>query len=295
MSKPFVFISCGQFTPEEKRLGLHIAHMVRTLTGLEAFFAEQVQDLNGLDTNILSALRDCVGFIAVLHPRGTIERPDSAPIVRASVWIEQEIAIATYIQRVEKRDLPIIAFKHKDVGREGLREFLHLNPIEFTNEGAVLFALPERLLQWKSLAQSGGNIRLQLTSTEVPSQDNHPIRKYRLTLVNDTNERISQYNGKIWVPGSILKHWNSRYLNEVKIDDPHRRCFRIDEEGRGIVTPHDNFTLFEDSYCTTCALEAAGGIGALVSEAQIEAKIWINGREYTVAKTLKQIAMERGR
>jgi hypothetical protein len=106
-----IFISCGQFTPAEKRLGLQIAEMVRDLTDCVPFFAEEVQDLNGLDTNILGALRECVGFITVMHPRGEIRRPDGSIHVRASVWIEQEIALATYIQRFEDRPIPIVAFK----------------------------------------------------------------------------------------------------------------------------------------------------------------------------------------
>jgi hypothetical protein len=138
MSKPIVFISCGQYTQEEKKLGQQIAHMVRTVAGLEPFFAENVHDLNGLDTNVLDALRECAGFIVVLHPRGEITRPDNSTLIRASVWIEQEIAIATYVQRAEKRKLPIIAFKHKSVGREGIRDLLHLNPIEFTDENRIL-------------------------------------------------------------------------------------------------------------------------------------------------------------
>ena len=135
--------------------------MVRAI-GLEPFFAEGVQDLNGLDTNILNALRDCVAFITVLHPRGAITRLDNSIQIRASIWIEQEIAVATYIQRVEKRDLPIIAFKHESVGREGIRDLLNLNPIEFTKECEVLAALPGLLEPWKSLATS--DIRLQLDS-----------------------------------------------------------------------------------------------------------------------------------
>jgi len=51
-----VFISCGKSTPEERRLGNQIAALVRELTGHDAFFADQVQDLGGLDTNILNAL-----------------------------------------------------------------------------------------------------------------------------------------------------------------------------------------------------------------------------------------------
>src|SRR5208337_4442257 len=155
-----IFISCGQFTDAEKRLGKQIAEMVKKMTGLEPFFAEEVQDLNGLDTNILNALHHCVAFITVMHPRGEIKRPGGSVLVRASVWIEQEIAIATYIQRVEHRSLPIIAFKHKSVGLEGIRSLLHLNPIEFTDESEVLAELSTRLETWRSLKPSGIEVLL---------------------------------------------------------------------------------------------------------------------------------------
>jgi hypothetical protein len=94
VGKPFIFISCGQFTEPEKTLGKEIVRMVEGVTSLTAFFAEQVHDLNGLNDNILNGLRNCAGFIAVIHPRGKIVRPDGSSHVRASVWIEQEIAIA---------------------------------------------------------------------------------------------------------------------------------------------------------------------------------------------------------
>jgi hypothetical protein len=164
VGKQTIFISCGQFTEAEKRLGRDIALLVTKVTGLEPFFAEEVQDLNGLDSNILNALRDCLAFITVLHPRGDITRPDKSVHVRTSVWIEQEIAIATYIQRVEKRQLPIVAFKHVSVGREGIRDLLQLNPIEFRDEAEVLAALPSRLEKWKSLTPSGIEIKLESSS-----------------------------------------------------------------------------------------------------------------------------------
>ena len=151
MSK--IFVSCGQFTPAEKLVGKEIVRVAKEVTGLDAFFAEEVQDLNGLDTNILNALHECAAFITVIHPRGEIKRKDGSIHVRASVWIEQEIAIATYIQRVEKRTLPVIAFIHKSVGREGLRDLLHLNPIFFNDETEIISALPARLAAWKSLNQ----------------------------------------------------------------------------------------------------------------------------------------------
>jgi hypothetical protein len=77
------FISCGQYTPAEKKLGKQISDMVRNLTDCVPFFAEEVQDLNGLDTNILNALHNCVGFITVMHPRGEIKRSHDS-VVRAA-------------------------------------------------------------------------------------------------------------------------------------------------------------------------------------------------------------------
>src|ERR1035438_5885828 len=112
MNKPYIFVSCGQYTDEEKSLGRSIVQIVKNITEMEAFFAEEVHDLNGLDANILQSLHECSAFITVIHPRGTITRPDGSKLTRASVWIEQEIAIATYIQHIEERSLPVLAFIH---------------------------------------------------------------------------------------------------------------------------------------------------------------------------------------
>jgi hypothetical protein len=147
-----IFISCGQYTEAEKRIGTRIADLVRS-AGFEPFFAEEVHDLVGLDRNILDALHECVAFIVVLHPRGTVTRPDTSFVTRASVWIEQEIAIAAYIRHVENRPLQVIAFKHFLVDREGLRDVLQLNPIEFKNESEVLAALPELLRKLRPMAE----------------------------------------------------------------------------------------------------------------------------------------------
>ena len=288
--KPTVFISCGQFTEAEKRLGRQIAQMVKTVAGLEPFFAEDVQDLNGLDDNILKALRDCAGVIVVLHPRGKIERPDKTTVTRASVWIEQEIAIATYIQRVEKRELRIAAFQHRDVDREGLREFLHLNPATFTDESEVLVALSEQLAGWRSVST---DVRLELRSEPLRVQDQHPIRQLSLLLFNETNERISSYDFEICIPEGLLKHWNSIYPGEIKPSPrANFRCFRWSQEGRGPVLPHDQKLLSTFEYCTTCGLEHHLGVKAVVSEEPISVRAWINNREYSVERNLREMALE---
>src|ERR1700677_3131214 len=223
MSK--IFVSCGQFTDSEKSLGNAMVQIVKTITGSEALFAERGQNLNGLDSNILGALRDCTAFITVLHPRGEIIRPDGSRHVRASVWIEQEIAFATYIQRVEKRVLPVIAFIHESVGREGIRDLLHLNPKTFKNESEVLAALPELLQPWKTLNSSG--IRVQLLSGGRTREQDHWIRRLAVGLVNDSNQRINSFNCEVRLPSGILKHWSAIYLTEAKSDDPRYRCFRF--------------------------------------------------------------------
>lgn len=235
MSKPVIFISCGQFTDAEKALGKAIVEMVRTVTNMDAFFAEEVQDLNGLDSNILDALRNCAAFITVMHPRGTITRPNKAVHTRASVWIEQEIAIATYIQRVEKRPLPVIAFIHESVCREGIRDLLHLNPITFRHEQEVLVALRQRLHDWKGLQPAG--IRVEIKSNPLRVQDQHQIRQLVVSLVNDSNQRITSLNCLVRLPAGILSHWSSLYPTETKSDDSRYRCFSFDEKANGPIAP----------------------------------------------------------
>jgi hypothetical protein len=291
VGKPFVFISCGQITDAERRLGNQIAHMVRTLTDFEPFFAEEVQDLNGLDANILTALQNCVGFITVLHPRGTIIRPDKSVHTRGSVWIEQEIAIATYIQRVEKRSLPIIAFKHGMVGREGIRDLIQLNPIDFTDESEVLAALAERLPVWKSLKASSG-IRVELASIKSNPQQGHAISTLRITLVNDTSRRISTYTLEVSLPDGLLRHWSATYPAEVPRTEAHHRLFRFDEQGRGVLNPRGEIIVTFD-YCTNCSAAEPGVSPAQAGEALVSVRAWVEDREYSISKTISQLSMER--
>jgi hypothetical protein len=294
MSK--IFVSCGQFTTEEKNLGKAIVELTRSITGIEPFFAEQVQDLNGLESNILAALRDCVGFITVLHPRGEITRPNGTQFVRASVWIEQEIAIATYIQLVEKRTIPVIAFIHESVGREGIRDLLHLNPIPFTREADVLEALPALLRTWTTASPAG--VRLTMEAGGKRVEQGHRIRELRVHLINDSNNRIENYNGQLCFPSGMLRHWSTTYAGEFQSPDPNYRCFRFSEQGRGTISPHNSMLLFMIQYCFECGVidtrddPKIGSI--LVSEYRPEAKLWLAGRQYSAASTIGELEKDAG-
>jgi hypothetical protein len=295
MSKPLIFISCGQFTTEEKTLGKNIYKMIESLD-MQAFFAEEVQDLKGLNENILDNLRNCVGFITVLHPRGTIKRPDGSVHTRASVWIEQEIAIATYIKHVEKRDIPVIAFIHQSVGREGIRDLLHLNPITFSEEMEVLTALPERLRAWGTLKST--SIVPKITSTiPVRKQDGHLVGKLTFSMMNNTDSRITQFSGRIRLPAGILKHWTNSYgLNEETSTDYRYRIFRFDETNVRAMQPQTSNDIINYDYCITCGIDDTGETehlgGVVVSERELELNVWIGAKKYHTLRTMKEVLQE---
>jgi hypothetical protein len=293
MSKPSIFISCGQYSPEEKELGNQIVKLVRELTPWEPFFAEQVHDFNGLDTNILEALQKCVGFITVLHPRGRIEPPSGPAIIRASVWIEQEIAIAAYISRVEKRALPIIGYTHASVSREGLRQFIHINPISFRNEAEIISDLRTRLPEAFGNNVSG-EIGIGLRSIRAHSQDKHAIRHLEFELFNNSARTLKSYVGQVCVPADVLAHWSAIYVQEVKPQKGNRRCFKFTEEGRPALLPETQVA-FPLDYCLTCIAEAAiknTGFAQTAEDQFVEATAWIDDKKYEIRKTLKELTME---
>jgi hypothetical protein len=96
MSEPrkTVFISCGQYSEEERALGKSAAELVRQCTPFDGYFAENQTTLATLTENVLTRLYESVGLIVIMHHRGTVETPRGR-LTRASVWVEQEVAVAT--------------------------------------------------------------------------------------------------------------------------------------------------------------------------------------------------------
>jgi hypothetical protein len=149
--KPLIFISCRQYFPHEKSLGLQIKAMIEELTPFVGYFAEDQSSVNGLVANILERLYTCAGFIAVMHPRGRVTDELGATTVRASLWIEQEIAIVALIQqlvRKNREELPVAAYVHQSIKMEGIRTLLHLNPLTFEKDDVVITDLRQRLSKW---------------------------------------------------------------------------------------------------------------------------------------------------
>ena len=76
--------------------------------------------LEGLVTNILSALRQAEAFIGIMHHRGTIATPSGDTVTRGSVWVEQELAICTFAQHVLDRQLAVVLYLQRGISGEGI-------------------------------------------------------------------------------------------------------------------------------------------------------------------------------
>ena len=65
---------------------------------------------------------------------------------------------------------------------------------------------------------------------------------------------------------------------------------------KGPISPRTTVELITFPYCTACAGEQTGeppGVAAaLVGESVVEAKIWIDGREYEVKNTIKGLSAD---
>jgi hypothetical protein len=147
--QPLVFISCGQFSDEERSLGKAVEELIREHTAFDAYFAENQNSLQGLSENIFDSLKRASGFIAIMHHRGKVTTP-SGEHTRASVWIEQEIAIAAFLRFSTDREIPVILYlqvgaEGNEIKREGLREQLRLDPVAFTTSEDVLRDLRQRI------------------------------------------------------------------------------------------------------------------------------------------------------
>lgn len=132
-----IFISCGQFTDEERSLGQALADAVNELTPYQGYFAQNESSLEGVSRNIFGALSKCRGLVAVMHHRGNVSTPQG-PRLRGSVWIEQEIAIAAFVKQTQGRDMPVVLYLQEGISLEGVRQQLHLNPVTFRNSQEVL-------------------------------------------------------------------------------------------------------------------------------------------------------------
>ena len=143
MPKKRVFVSCGQHTEEEKSFGQEILRLIDS-HGMAGFFAEEVHQAADLNTSLFKELQRCDALVAVLQKRGDVQYEKFPISQRASVWIQQEIAILFYRSFLLERTIPMRIYMERGILHEGLTTVSIINPIQFEKKQTVL----EDLSQW---------------------------------------------------------------------------------------------------------------------------------------------------
>jgi len=139
MTDKLIFVSCGQQTEEEKRIGAFVKKLVDSKQGFKAYFAEYVHSLDTLAKNIFEGLRICSGLISFMHERGlVITNGNKEWGYRSSVWVNQEIAILAYRCQLEGVEIPILVFKDEKVRLEGAMTSLIVNPKPIKKESEII-------------------------------------------------------------------------------------------------------------------------------------------------------------
>ena len=204
-TKPLVFISCGQFTDEEIELGNAVESLVRNETTFEPYFAELQNSLGGLVDNILTSIGRSAAFIGIMHNRGEIVTPQGH-VRRASVWVEQEIAIAAFIQHILERRLEVVLYLQRGISREGMRQQLRLKPVEFDRPEDVLDDLRTRLQTWTLEPVSIQPLIAdwKFENTKPYSSDRHDYR-FEVELINTGTSMLDQWMAELWFPSQFVE------------------------------------------------------------------------------------------
>ena len=204
-SRKIVFVSCGQYTYEEKELGKRICKLVDECSPFQGYFAENQTTLRALSENVLRRLYESVGLVVVMHHRGAVEVPDRK-IVRASVWIEQEIAIATLMEQILGRPLHVALFVQTGIAVEGIRQQLQLNAIHFESGDEVIAQLREILPGWtQALYASDGEVRKMVESVDPSIALSFGMRSsVTIDLENHSDNDIEVESVLLWSKESRL-------------------------------------------------------------------------------------------
>jgi len=150
-----VFISCGQATTEEIALGREIERLVSSLPGFRGYFAQNQDSPAGVTEHILRALHESVALICVMHHRGEVTGRDGRKSHRASLWIEQEIAIAAFIEQILNRRIPVRLYCENGIPVEGIRRQIMVHALSFEKAQDILDDLREWLPKLKDMSTSG--------------------------------------------------------------------------------------------------------------------------------------------
>ena len=135
--------------------------------------------------------------------------------MRGSVWVEQEIAIAAFIQHALKRKLEVAIYLQKGIHREGIREQLRLLPVEFEKADDVLTDFRDRLPQW--MLNEAPEYSLAAMVRFTTDSLSGALHNYRLfvDLVNVGKVQVKDWRVKVEIPKEFVRVRQG--LNDVAV------------------------------------------------------------------------------
>lgn len=221
MNDRLIFVSCGQATDDEIRLGQELKDTIDETPGFSAFFAERESDLEGLSQRIFDALRRCAGIVAILQARGEVHVPDGGVWgIRSSVWVNQEIAIAAFRRWYDARPLPILAFMEPSVKLEGAMTSLIVNPRSLDSSTIV-----EEVRDW-----------LEGLSGDLSAPDADATFREKWEQLSESTKRILdclEREGGADVPDDVL--WGAMNRYGMGKDDASMRKAKDQFRATGLV------------------------------------------------------------
>ncbi|HXH38759.1 MAG TPA: hypothetical protein VNN08_09045 [Thermoanaerobaculia bacterium] len=205
MTKPIIFVSCGQFNDDEKSLGKAVCQLINSETAYEPYFAEQQNTFDGLINNVFGALARASALVAIMHHRGDVNTP-AGVVTRGSVWVEQEVAIGAFVHHVLKRPLEVALYLQRGISLEGARQQLLLGPTNFDTSSDVLGDLQHRLKSWRLTSAGRKSLiaRWRSTRNRPPETDRHE-HLFLVELVNNGLEKIDEWKAEIWFPSEYVQ------------------------------------------------------------------------------------------
>jgi hypothetical protein len=216
MGERLIFVSCGQITKEEKKLGGTIKSLIDSTQGFKAYFAEYVQSLDSLTHNIFDGLHNCFGFIGILHERGKVVNSNGSDFgYRSSVWVNQEIAILSYRAYSESINVPILVFRDPKVKLEGAMTSQIINPIIMVSEADTL----DKIKGWlTSIDSIPLNISDQSLFISKWSRITEPIKMVLKALIDEGGINVKEHNIRLYLIDrfSIEKNAATNLVREAR-------------------------------------------------------------------------------
>lgn len=173
-----VFIGCGQRNEKEKQIGLACKQYFDE-RHFAAYFAEDVHSLEALTENIFRHLRNSEYAVFIDCAREEL----SSGKFRGSVFVNQEIAIASFLQIDSRIDSRV--FHEKGVIREGVVEHLIANPIYFSGKQDFLQKLEESTKDWRSDWRKDLSVKFLRVVPNVRDQYGNFADWYHLQVSNN--------------------------------------------------------------------------------------------------------------